>query len=144
MSGLLGTKAAPLNDIALLLEIVILILIFIGIYYKMNKKYMVHGKIMGVAVVVHIFTILLVMIPSLIRNISLLSNLFSLGVLVTIVHATAGTLAIVMGVYLVGAWRFRAPPNMNCTKRKHLMYPLLILWISALILGIAFYAIYYL
>jgi type IV secretory pathway TrbD component len=65
-------------------------------------------------------------------------------VLVTWIHALIGLSVVIVGLFLIVEWRFRPPPKMTCVKRRSFMKPLLITWITALLLGIVTYAYAYL
>jgi uncharacterized membrane protein YozB (DUF420 family) len=148
MPGLLGTKASVPADIALLLEIVILIILLVGRIYVKRKELKRHGLIMATAVVLHGASILLVMIPSFGRFLDVAAvdilSLGLVGVIIILVHVPLGLLAEALGILLVVQWRLRPSPEMACAKRRRLMQPLLGLWFFSLVLGIAIYAIYYL
>lgn len=143
MSGFLGTRADPLKDLNLIMQVAILIVLLVGYIFKKDGKLMKHGVAMSTAVMLHTILIFLVMIPSLVLNSALLLEFSQFGVIITWIHVLAGIFAEISGLYLVGMWRFRSPPFMNCVKKKKLMKPLLILWVLALILGIMFYIYYY-
>jgi len=143
--GFLGTKAPVQYDVALLLEIVIMIILLLGYKAKRDKKLRLHGLYMSAAVILHTILVVSVMIPSFVIYFSLLTrDITSPGVIVTWFHAIVGILADILGIYIVAEWRFQPPPQMACTRRKGLMKPLLALWLLALFTGIGFYAIYYL
>ncbi|UCH02070.1 MAG: hypothetical protein JSV20_09730 [Candidatus Bathyarchaeota archaeon] len=109
-----------------------------------DKKLKTHGLIMTVAVSLHTFTILWVMVPSLITYLGgFFTNALTPIVLVLMIHTIAGIVTEMLGVFLIVEWRFRPPPNMTCATKKWLMRPLITLWTFALILGIAFYVYYY-
>lgn len=145
MLGFLRTGANLPQDITLISQIAILLLLILGYKYVKEKKLKTHGLIMTIALILHTLTILFVMIPSFIIYFDvLLRNVFSLGSIITLVHAIAGILAELFGIILVFEWRFRSPPNMKCAKRKWMMRLLFALWTLALILGIGFYFYYYL
>ena len=140
--GILGTGAGLPNDITLLMQIAILLLLLLGYIYKRSGKLRKHGLIMGSAVILHLITIFAVMIPSFAINFSLLREP-SVGVIVTWIHVIIGATAIALGTRLVLSWRF-SNEVAECRKNKKVMRPLLVLWAASLILGIAFYFIYYL
>jgi len=144
MSGLLGTGARFEVDIIFLLEIAVLAILIVGYNYKKNKKLRTHGLTMTTAVILHTAAILTVMIPSVVMYGGLfLAEITNPGVILTLIHIFAGSIADAIGIFLVAEWRFRQPPKMTCIKRKRLMKPLLGLWILALILGVVFYVVYY-
>jgi hypothetical protein len=144
MSGILGTKAEFSQDITLLSQIAILLILIVGYKSVKDKKLQSHGQIMFAAVMLHTLTIILVMIPSLILNFDVLLGSFNPGILITWIHIIVGLLAELLGIFLVLEWRFRPLSTMTCIKRKKIMGPLFLMWTSATILGIAFYAYYYL
>ena len=144
MSSIFGTKATLLYDVNLLLQILILILLFIGRKFVKDKKHKNHGIMMTIAVTLHTISILLIMIPSFVTYFGLTISSFSLGIVITWIHAIVGILAEVLGIFIVVKWRFQPEPMKICGKRRKFMIPLFILWTFALILGIAFYIQYYL
>lgn len=116
-----------------------------GYKYIKEKQLKMHGLIMTSAVLLHTLTIFLVMIPSFVLYFDiLLKRAFSLGVIITWIHAIVGIAVEVVGIILVLQWRFRSPSKMTCAKRKWIMRPLFMFWTLALILGIVFYIHYYL
>jgi hypothetical protein len=145
MSGFLGTTAELPQDITLLSQIAILLILIVGYKSVKDKKLQSHGLIMTAAVILHSLTIFLVMIPSFIIYFDvLLTSPFSTGILITWIHVIVGILAELLGVFLVLGWRFRPQLIKICIQRKRIMWPLLILWTLASILGIGFYVYFYL
>ena len=144
MLGSLFTKASAFASAALLLEIAVLVLLLIGYWLARHGKPGRHGYVMAAAVGLHTLAIASVMGPSLVANLRLMSNLLDPGVLITWTHVILGIVADGLGLFLVGSWRFRQSALVNCTRRRPLMRPLIILWILSLVLGISFYVYYYL
>lgn len=143
--GFLGTRAEITADFTLLLQIVILFVLLLGYKLKMDKRFRRHGITMSLGVVLHVISILLVMIPSLISFSDLLiTEISTIPVLVTWIHALIGLLAVIVGLFLIVEWRFRYPPKMTCAKRRPFMKPLFIMWTIALLLGIVVYVYAYL
>ncbi|MCJ7713389.1 hypothetical protein MUO66_02895 [Candidatus Bathyarchaeota archaeon] len=88
----------------------------------------------------HILSILIIMVPSNVSYSGLLfTELSNTFVIITWFHVSMGFLAIILGIFLVVKWKVDFPLEMSCVKIKRLMKPLMILWILALFLGIAFY-----
>lgn len=143
MTGFLGTEAPWTSDIALLLEIAILIILFTSRFrFARSKKFVKHGYAMTSAVILHAATILLVMVPSFTLYVPSLGSLSAVWLIILFVHIPAGLIAWIIGLFLVATWRFRSEAEMTCMKRSRLMRPLFWLWVFALILGIALYAHY--
>ncbi len=140
MAGLLGTRASFASDVTLMLEIVILIFLAAGYVLMRRKALKGHGALMAGAVALHTLLILLVMVPSAAINAGAFASI-SLGVVITVIHIVTGTLADAFGILFVAKWRFG---SVNvCYRRVKYMRPALWLWLSSLVLGLAFYAYYY-
>jgi len=134
MSGLLGTRASLAADLNLLLQIIILIILFVGFKFgkmKTEKSLKQHGRMMTIAVVLNAVAFLLVMGPSFISNFSaVLTEPFPL----TLVHAIFGTIAEILGITFV----FKKFGNVRMWMRLTFLF-----WLIALALGVAFYWSYY-
>ena len=139
MAGFLG-KAPLTSDVALFLEIAIIIALFVGRYkFARNKRFRAHGLTVTAAVGLHALTILLVMIPRFIASWDLLfTDISSPTYLITWIHAPLGLAILILGVYLVSVWRFQ-DPDATCFKRAKLMRPLWLLWVFNLVLGLLIY-----
>ena len=141
MAGFLG-KAPLTSDVGLLLEIVVIAILFFGRFGLARKKRIKeHAVLMLTAVVLHAASVLLIMIPSFEVYLIMIgfSGFFSPAMIITWIHAPAGSIALLLGGYLVVNWRFRSPA-VACYKRNRLMRPLWWLWIFSLSLGLLIYA----
>jgi len=134
-----------LATVSLVLQIVILVLLFGSVGLKGRKKYRQHGMTMFLAVVLHTITILLIMIPSFVSGFIpyFSTNISDAVSIIAIVHGAAGILAEVLGVWLVTFWRLRKSLQ-YCAPKKKLMRVTLILWLTALFLGVLLYLSLYL
>ena len=124
--------------VSLALQIGVLALIMIGFGFKLRLRFRLHGTFMLTAVVVHLITIGVVMIPAFIAIITekppiLISSFAPF-------HAVLGTITAILGVWIVGSWRLRQSTKFCAPKRKF-MRATLILWLVTLSLGIIFYFI---
>jgi uncharacterized membrane protein YozB (DUF420 family) len=123
--------------ISLILQIVVLVLLFVGVGLKVRKKFRQHGIAMLTAVVLHTITIIVVMIPSFIIGFSSI-NLANALVVTTLVHAFVGITALLLGVWLVASWRLKADMK-TCFAKKNIMLVTITIWLIALFLGIFTY-----
>jgi hypothetical protein len=140
MAGFLG-KAPLTSDVGLLLEIIVLALLIFGRFRFAGKgKIRKHAFSVLTAVILHITSILLIMVPSFEVYLSAtgVSGLFSPASIITWIHVPMGTIAIAMGIYLILNWRLRQTFT-ACYKRKSLMRPLWWLWVLTLTLGMLIY-----
>ncbi len=143
--GILGTGASTAADINLIAQLVIVAVLLVGwAYGRDKKKIRLHGQLMVVAVVVNGAAIALVMVPSLVLGFgAITSNPLGTGSLISIAHSIVGTIAWLYGAYLGWVWGLR-PATVECFKRKNLMKPVTYAWLAAAVLGVGFYAYYYL
>jgi len=90
MSGLFGTKAPITSDLALVIQLVILTLLFAG--FRLGKKKTAsslsrHGMLMKIMVLLNTGTLLLVMVPSFVAGFDLvLGELAATGFPLILVH----------------------------------------------------------
>jgi hypothetical protein len=128
---------------SLALQIVVLILLMVGYNYKRCMKFKQHGITIGVAVILHLVMIFAIMIPAFyfLSQTFLVASAAVTSTLV-LIHAVTGTAAIIMGVYLIGAWGFRKDMK-SCFRRKKPMRYTFIVWIISLAFGILLYGIFY-
>jgi uncharacterized membrane protein YozB (DUF420 family) len=129
---------------SLIIQVVVLFLLFYGYILKRKQKYRVHGIVMASALVLHLTTILAIMIMSfnLLLSIYIVPAPLDPISVIGLVHGIAGSIAFVLGVLIVAAWHFNKDVK-GCFKRKNLMRVTITLWIVALVLGIALFAIFY-
>jgi uncharacterized membrane protein YozB (DUF420 family) len=128
------------STISLSIEMVALGLLISGYLLKRQKKYRQHGLSMLSALALHIVAILVVMVPSLAAFFSVPSsvNFADILVIVTLVHVSAGLLAALLGVWLVGSWHFQESLQ-TCFRKKRVMDVTLSLWLLAIALGLVLY-----
>jgi uncharacterized membrane protein YozB (DUF420 family) len=136
--------AAPfLSQVNLGLQAVILVLLLSSYVMKRRGRFFLHGSLMLTAVVLNGVSFLLVMGPSLS---SLTVDLFtglSLGAsLVVLIHAVLGSVALILGIWIVGSWRLRSGTR-YCAGKKKVMLVTFVLWTMAVSLGVYSYLLLY-
>lgn len=144
MTGIFGTGAPLEVDINLILQIVSFLVIVVGLVYKTKKKFKMHGKMMGVAVILHVISFLAVMGPVFFGNFGIyLDYILYTEIQTTWIHTIPGAAAMILGILLVGLWTLK-PANMAaCSKRKRLMDLTVLLWLISLVFGIGTYILVY-
>jgi hypothetical protein len=126
------------STLALISELVVLCLLIFGYSQKRMMKYRKHGIIMTTAVPLHLATITW-MVWSLIVYLRAASlNLGTLLALVTVAHVTLGIMAVSLGAWLVMSWHLQKNIQ-KCFARKRIMRTTIILWPTAILLGIVLY-----
>jgi len=138
MSGLFGTRASLLSDASLLLQIILLVILFVG--FRLGKKKTassldMHGWLMKLLVALNTLSILFVMGPSFFLNFSaVVEEIFFIGFPLTLIHHAIGLVAEILGIILV----FR-----KFGKVRSWMRITFTLWLVSLLLGLGFYVRYY-
>ncbi len=133
-------KAPLTSDLAFVLEIAVLIILFFGRFRMARKgRFVEHGVSMTIAVILHAISVFLVMIPSLVVSANILFSEFSNpAIVITWIHMPIGLVSLFCGIFLVTKWRFR-PPEKSCYSRWKMMRPVFWLWVLSSALGILIY-----
>jgi len=140
----LGHPRLLYNDLNMLAQIITLAIILISLYFKKKGKIKQHGTTMGIAVVLHLLTFILVMGPIFFQNFSYYSTELGVSWVQAIwIHAVPGILVLVLALFLVLAWAIHVSDVTPCYKRKRIMDATLLLWIISLAFGILTYVLTY-
>jgi uncharacterized membrane protein YozB (DUF420 family) len=144
MSGIFSTNTVFITDFNLIIQIVTFILILIGFRYKIRKKFQIHGYLMGVAVLLHLGFFIIAMWPSFSAGFEFFTtSTFLIGVKAMWIHAVAGAISLIMGLFIVLTWLLHVSDISKCFKRKRLMDVTLIFWLISLMFGIVTYLGFY-
>lgn len=128
---------------SLAIEIIILALLTAAYMLKNRNKFRQHGILMTTSVILHLITILFVMIPSFSFFFGGSGTLvIDAIVIISLVHVVLGLVAVTIGIWLVGSWHFKTDLQ-RCFSNKKLMKPTLIIWVSANLLGIYLYILFW-
>jgi uncharacterized membrane protein YozB (DUF420 family) len=143
--GLFNANAPFTADLNLLFQIVILVFLLAGVSIaKLRHSIAKHGVVMGIAVILNSVSIAFVMIPSSLSFGGLFSAPFSVPALVVLLHIVLGSLAEILGIWLVVTWAFRRQDVKTCAKKKNVMRGTILLWLIELFLGVYVYTMLYL
>jgi len=127
----------------LIVQIATLSIVVSGYIMKRKLRFIQHGKLMLVAVVMQFISFLLIMGPAFFI---IVENGFAqrpiLLSTVTIVHASHGGTALATGIWITGSWHLQTS-IVNCVKKRKIMRYLIITWILALTMGITLYMLTY-
>jgi uncharacterized membrane protein YozB (DUF420 family) len=129
-------------QINLVLQVAIVAILVTSYLVKRRGKFLQHGVMMAAGIALSMVSFLLVMGPSLYSlglGGSLFENLpFNTSVTV-VLHASFGSVAEILGLWIVASWRFKLDYQL-CVKRKKVMRVTFLLWLTSLLLGIALFA----
>ena len=98
---------------------------------------------MAWAVALHVVMVFALMVPSFVLALLpfyIFVNPLELTSIVSIFHEIAGAIALGFGVWFVAAWRFRRDFR-GCFNKRRLMLFTMVVWLTALALGISLYTI---
>jgi uncharacterized membrane protein YozB (DUF420 family) len=123
-------------------QLIILVLLIAGIGMKWRKKLSLHGMIMLVAVILNLFSFVLIMLPSLLRTEIIITQPLQAVSIVALIHSSVGLVVMILGIWLVASWHLQSSIK-NCFKNKRLMRLTSILWLVALLMGFLLYYLLY-
>jgi hypothetical protein len=129
--GILGTSADILIDVNLILQYVVLAILLIGVFYRKRSKQ--HGRLMFLATLFNMITVLVIMGPALFTN----PTTYPLTIYA---HAFIGIIAIFLG--LLFSYRFWSALSEGkpflCGSKRVMIFAIL-MWIGPIIGGTIFY-----
>ena len=64
LTGLFGTGATLVVDLTIVIQIIMFLFVALSLVYKNQRKFKTHCQLMGVAVILHILSFLIVMLPT--------------------------------------------------------------------------------
>ena len=140
--SLVNNPFVLIATVSLTIQIVVLFLLIYGYTLKRRMIFRRHGFVMATALILHLAFVFGIMIPSFVLAIIpeyVVTRLYSMTSIVSLIHVPLGVLAFLFGVWLVAAWRFGDIEG--CFARKKVMHWTIIVWLSALSIGIALYTI---
>jgi uncharacterized membrane protein YozB (DUF420 family) len=143
--ALLNDPFALIATTSLIIQVIVLFLLLYGYLLKRRLKFRQHGITMTAAVILHLVMIFVIMIPSFVLAVVpnyILPKPLEIVSIVGLIHGIAGVLAASLGVWRVASWRFRRDFK-GCFNKKKYMLATMIIWLTALSLGIILYTIFY-
>jgi hypothetical protein len=130
--------------LSLIIQVVVLCLLAYGYLLYLRFKFRRHGIIMATAVFVHLTAVFAIMVPSFVLAVFpfyIVPHTFELVSMVSIFHEVTGGVALALGIWFVASWRFHKDFK-GCFNKRKPMLATMIVWVSALIFGIALYTIF--
>lgn len=139
-----GDPIALLATGSLIIQVIVLYLLVYGYMLRRKLEFAQHGKVMQVAVTLHLVIIFFVMVPSFAASLIpkfVVHHPSSVTTIIALIHAPLGVIAVSLGLWLVLSWRSQGLKS--CFKRRKFMVTALTVWVIALALGIALYFVLY-
>jgi len=146
MNGFLGTGATFNADLNLLIQVAMGLALLYGMYLARRKNFRAHKYCQSSVMLLNLVMIFLIMAPSFHRQVEpqIPSGLKDSYYAVAMIHATLGTVAELLGLYivLVAATKI-LPQRLRFKKFKPWMRTELVLWWIVILLGIGTYYYWY-
>ena len=140
--GLFNVYAPFLADLSLLFQAAVLLVLLASLRFKFRRSYLRHGVSMGLAVVLHTVSIV-VMVRSLLASGGLFGDLLNRLALVVFSHAVLGSFVEVLGLYLLSVLAWHRGVSKACFRNKMIMRVTFVLWVVELIVGVYVYFLLY-
>ena len=147
MDGFLGTGATLRADLNLVVQLAMGFALLVGMFLARRKKFRAHKYCQSSVMLLNLVMIFLIMAPSFHKQVEpqLPGGLRESYYLVPYVHAVLGTIAEVLGVYivLVAATKL-VPKKLRFKRYKPWMRTELALWWLVVLIGVCTYYVWYL
>lgn len=146
MDGFLGTGATFRADLNLVVQISMGLALLVGMFLAKRKKFRQHKYVQSSVMILNLIMIFLIMAPSFHKQVQpqIPGGLREAYYLVPYVHAALGTLAEVLGLYivLVAATKI-LPSKLRFRRYKPWMRTELALWWLVVLIGVSTYYVWY-
>ncbi len=136
--GFLGTGAHLLADITLIVEILFYVVLCLGVTAQLWRKYKWHNRLQTPVVLLNLFFIGLVMIPTFL---TVIAGGIEQMPGVVLIHAGIGTLAEIVAIYCLLAGFKILPRRIGLL--RYLMWTAFVLWTLTVLFGVAMYLSFY-
>lgn len=147
MNGFLGTGATFGADLNLIVQLTMGLALLVGMFLAKRKKFRAHKYCQTSVMLLNLIMIFLIMAPSFHKQVQpqVPGGLKESYYLVPYVHAILGTIAEVLGVYivLVAATKL-VPKKLRFKRYKPWMRTELALWWLVILIGVSTYYVWYL
>lgn len=146
MDGFLGTGATFRADLNLVIQLTMAFALVVGMFLAKRKQFRAHKYCQTSVMLLNLVMIFLIMRPSFHKQVEpqLPDGLKEAYYFVPFVHATLGTIAEVLGIYIVlVAGTKLVPQKLRFKRYKPWMRTELALWWIVVLLGVCTYYIWY-
>ena len=128
------------GSLTLFLQIAVFLVVISGFLFRKQRKFRFHGFFMSAGVFLHLVVILVIMVPSFLEGLikPIVASPFGILSIVTVIHVVLGTIAAILGVWIVSLWRFRDSLEFCAPKHRWMRFTLWV-WIAALTIGFLLY-----
>jgi hypothetical protein len=126
----------------LLIQSVVLILIVLSVVLARKRKFIWHGNMMLIAVIIDGLLFISHMGPAFVSVLREGMSRLDIVTLLGLTHGVVSAVTELLGIWLVGMWAFVWSGTSYCSKKKKWMWRILVLWSIALGLGYVYYPLH--
>ena len=126
----------------LLIQSAVLLLIILSILLARKRKFIWHGNMMLVAVIIDGLLFISHMGPAFVSVLREGMSRLDIVTLLGMAHGVVSVVTELLGIWLVGMWAFVWSETSYCSKKKKWMWRILVLWSIALGLGYVYYPLH--
>jgi hypothetical protein len=126
----------------LLIQSVVLILIVLSVVLARKRKFIWHGNMMLIAVIIDGLLFISHMGPAFVSVLREGMSRLDIVTLLGLTHGVISAVTELLGIWLVGMWAFVWSGTSYCSKKKKWMWRILVLWSIALGLGYVYYPLH--
>ena len=145
MQGFLGLGGTFSADLNLLAQLTMALALLVGMLVARRKHYFAHGCIQSTVVILNLIPIATLMLPSFRQQVAPqvpggLSDKYNS---IALAHTVMGALAELLGLYVILTGMRLLPEKLRFRNYKGWMRSTLVVWWTAVGLGISTYAVWY-
>ncbi len=138
--GFFGTRASLVADVNLVVQVGILLVLAVGLFQNRNRGWSAWRALVSSVVALQALLIIAVMNPSLTRSLPFaIRNPFAAGPRFLWVHVAIGTVAELIGAFLVLSSSQVPSAKNEQARTRRVLAIMLVLWTVALLFGCALY-----
>jgi plastocyanin len=143
--GFLGTNASLLSDITLVMSLSVAIILTIGVYMAIKKRFVIHRWLQTTAVVLNASLVLLVMIGSFAKSATpgIPEKIDQPYYYVALIHGLIGVVAFLFGSFVALRGNELVPTALKFNNYKRFMRIAYGLYMLATVLGVTVYVTWY-
>ena len=145
MQGFLGAGGTFAADLNLLLQVTMALALTVGMFLARQKHYFAHGCVQSTVVILNLIPIAMIMLPSFRQQVApqVPAGLSDKYYSVALAHTMVGSLAELLGLYVILTGMKLLPESIRFRNYKVWMRSTLGVWWVAVALGIFTYVTWY-
>lgn len=144
-SGFLGTKGTLGPDLTLVLSLAAAVLLTLGVFWARRRSYQAHRWVQTAAVCLNALLVIVWMVRSFRWYVlpGFPADLSHGSYALTTIHAVAGLIGVVLGVFLVVRGNLSMASGRSLARYRTAMRAAYVLYMAGTVLGVVLYVVLY-